>query len=99
MASQPAKNNSRWGSFLTQAVAGMEAHLDNILAEGEGSPATGRIPNKTAETPKREATPSNAPAAAAPEAKAAAPAGRSSSRPPSHCAVLTAADSNPENLE
>ena len=26
---------SRWGSFLQQAVAGVEARLDNILAEGE----------------------------------------------------------------
>lgn len=80
MANQPAKSNSRWGSFLTQAVAGMEAHLDSMLAEGEGSPATGKIANKAAETPKREATPSNAPAAAPPEPKAApAPAGKSSS--------------------
>lgn len=78
MANQPAaKGNSRWGSFLSQAVAGMEAHLDNMLAEGEGSPATGKIANKTEDTPKREATPSNAPAAAAPEPKAAA-AGTSS---------------------
>ncbi|KAF6803920.1 M protein repeat protein [Colletotrichum sojae] len=30
----PAKS-SRWGSFLQQAVAGVEARLDNILAEGE----------------------------------------------------------------
>ncbi|OLN92905.1 Protein sgm1 [Colletotrichum chlorophyti] len=30
----PAKS-SRWGSFLQQAVAGVEARLDNILAEGD----------------------------------------------------------------
>ncbi|TDZ19688.1 hypothetical protein Cob_v007376 [Colletotrichum orbiculare MAFF 240422] len=30
----PVKS-SRWGSFLQQAVAGVEARLDNILAEGE----------------------------------------------------------------
>ncbi|TQN65198.1 Protein sgm1 [Colletotrichum shisoi] len=30
----PAKS-TRWGSFLQQAVAGVEARLDNILAEGE----------------------------------------------------------------
>ncbi|KAF9869826.1 m protein repeat protein [Colletotrichum karsti] len=33
----PAKS-SRWGSFLQQAVAGVEARLDNILAEGENGP-------------------------------------------------------------
>lgn len=30
----PAKS-SRWGSLLSQAVAGVESRLDNILAEGE----------------------------------------------------------------
>jgi hypothetical protein len=34
---------ARWGSFLSQAVAGVEARLDNILAENEegagGDPA------------------------------------------------------------
>ncbi|KXH43722.1 M protein repeat protein [Colletotrichum simmondsii] len=30
----PAKS-TRWGSFLQQAVAGVEARLDNMLAEGE----------------------------------------------------------------
>lgn len=30
----PAKQNSRWGSFLQQAVAGVESRLDTILAEG-----------------------------------------------------------------
>jgi hypothetical protein len=30
---------NRWGSFLSQAVAGVEARLDNILAENEdGTP-------------------------------------------------------------
>lgn len=36
--SAPAKS-SRWGSFLQQAVAGVEARLDNILAEGENGPS------------------------------------------------------------
>ncbi|TAQ89467.1 hypothetical protein B7494_g2212 [Chlorociboria aeruginascens] len=31
----PAKQPSRWGSFLQQAVAGVESRLDNILAEGD----------------------------------------------------------------
>ena len=31
----PSKQASRWGSFLQQAVAGVESRLDTILAEGE----------------------------------------------------------------
>ena len=30
----PSKQTSRWGSFLQQAVAGVESRLDNILADG-----------------------------------------------------------------
>jgi TATA element modulatory factor len=30
----PTKQSSRWGSFLQQAVAGVESRLDNILTEG-----------------------------------------------------------------
>jgi hypothetical protein len=30
---------SRWGSFLQQAVAGVESRLDTILAEGSEEPA------------------------------------------------------------
>ena len=28
----PGKQSSRWGSFLSQAVAGIESNLDNILS-------------------------------------------------------------------
>src|SRR5438552_2093793 len=37
MASQPplSKPSSRWGSFLQQAVAGVESKLDTILADGD----------------------------------------------------------------
>jgi hypothetical protein len=37
MASQPQapKPSSRWGSFLQQAVAGVESKLDTILADGD----------------------------------------------------------------
>ena len=45
--------SARWGSFLSQAVAGVEARLDNILAEEdgaaqqkEGKPATPASPVK-----------------------------------------------------
>lgn len=40
--SGPAKQSSRWGSFLQQAVAGVESRLDNILAEGDEA----TVPNK-----------------------------------------------------
>ncbi|KAL7794578.1 TATA element modulatory factor 1 TATA binding domain-containing protein [Trichoderma ceciliae] len=32
----PGKQQSRWGSFLQQAVAGVESRLDTILAESDG---------------------------------------------------------------
>ncbi|CAD6447625.1 3e64f891-d055-4e2e-8ecd-a095b720ce09 [Sclerotinia trifoliorum] len=42
----PAKQSaSRWGSFLSQAVGGLESRLDNILAEGQEGQA-----NKPAST-------------------------------------------------
>jgi hypothetical protein len=36
MASQ-VKSTSRWGSFLQQAVAGVESRLDTILADEENA--------------------------------------------------------------
>lgn len=30
--------SSKWGSFFQQAVAGVEARLDNMLSEGEYAP-------------------------------------------------------------
>ena len=33
----PAKTTSRWGSFLQQAVAGVESRLDTILADEDGA--------------------------------------------------------------
>lgn len=35
MAAPGKPGASRWGSFLSQAVAGVESRLDNMLAEGE----------------------------------------------------------------
>jgi hypothetical protein len=35
----PAKQTSRWGSFLQQALDGVESRLDNILV-GDGPPDT-----------------------------------------------------------
>jgi TATA element modulatory factor len=53
----PGKS-SRWGSLLQQAVAGVEARLDNILAEGEGSskPATISQPPPTSLVPQTSAS-------------------------------------------
>lgn len=40
----PAKQSSRWGALLQQAVAGVESRLDNILAEdsAEGTVSTSK---------------------------------------------------------
>jgi hypothetical protein len=35
MAAPGGKASSRWGSFLQQAVAGVESRLDTILAESD----------------------------------------------------------------
>lgn len=35
----PQKQGSKWGSFLQQAVAGVESRLDNLLADGIEEPA------------------------------------------------------------
>lgn len=41
----PAKQSaSRWGSFLSQAVGGLESRLDNILAEGQEGQANRSAP-------------------------------------------------------
>ncbi|KAI8629301.1 hypothetical protein F5Y19DRAFT_96468 [Xylariaceae sp. FL1651] len=63
--SVPPKS-SRWGSFLSQAVAGVEARLDNILAEDDGpkeprepkEPAPTIVPATSLTPPTRSATPS-----------------------------------------
>ncbi|KAL2132572.1 hypothetical protein VTI74DRAFT_3627 [Chaetomium olivicolor] len=56
---------ARWGSFLSQAVAGVEARLDNILAENDGSteqqqketkPAAPPSPAKQSPGPSRTAS-------------------------------------------
>ncbi|KAI0379693.1 TATA element modulatory factor 1 TATA binding-domain-containing protein [Hypomontagnella monticulosa] len=66
--SAPQKS-SRWGSFLSQAVAGVEARLDNILAEEESAkqppsqrptrtPSTSSGTAPAAGVPHRSTTPS-----------------------------------------
>ncbi|KAI1407466.1 hypothetical protein F5Y13DRAFT_126122 [Hypoxylon sp. FL1857] len=66
--SAPQKS-SRWGSFLSQAVAGVEARLDNILAEEDAAkqpspqrptrtPSTSSTTASAGTVPTRSATPS-----------------------------------------
>ncbi|KAL7628186.1 hypothetical protein AAE478_002384 [Parahypoxylon ruwenzoriense] len=66
--SAPQKS-SRWGSFLSQAVAGVEARLDNILAEEDSAkqstpqrltrtPSASSTAASTAIAPPRSSTPS-----------------------------------------
>ncbi|RYP73763.1 hypothetical protein DL771_003476 [Monosporascus sp. 5C6A] len=62
-----APQKSRWGSFLSQAVAGVEARLDNILAEddstGNQSTTTGlRSASSSSPAPPAAASVSNLPA-------------------------------------
>jgi len=38
----PAKQSSRWGAFLQQAVAGVESRLDTILAEDHENASTSK---------------------------------------------------------
>lgn len=42
-----APRSSKWGSFFQQAVAGVEARLDNMLAEGEYAPDAIRAASRT----------------------------------------------------
>lgn len=57
-----APKRTGWGSFLSQAVAGVEARLDNILAdEGDGS------------AQQKETKPTPAPAATTPSAAKQSP--------------------------
>ncbi|KAL2756108.1 hypothetical protein ACRALDRAFT_1081896 [Sodiomyces alcalophilus JCM 7366] len=48
---------SRWGSFLSQAVAGMEAHLDSMLAEGDGSESVSKPTESSSNESITHATP------------------------------------------
>ncbi|KAH0545007.1 hypothetical protein FGG08_000933 [Glutinoglossum americanum] len=66
MASQPSKPSSRWGSFLQQAVAGVESKLDTILADGDDMPggasiaASGPKPEQPGLKPAMMALPTSA---------------------------------------
>ncbi|KAI1304724.1 TATA element modulatory factor 1 TATA binding-domain-containing protein [Xylaria venustula] len=51
-----SQKSSRWGSFLSQAVAGVEARLDNILAE-DGGPKESTTPSAASGTSPVPPTP------------------------------------------
>ncbi|TVY37717.1 TATA element modulatory factor [Lachnellula subtilissima] len=52
MAAPSKQSSSRWGSFLQQAVAGVESRLDTILAEGDEAiaPTSAKRPTPTSTT-------------------------------------------------
>ncbi|KAI0165947.1 hypothetical protein GGR57DRAFT_144031 [Xylariaceae sp. FL1272] len=58
MSAPQKPSSSRWGSFLSQAVAGVEARLDNILAEDD--------PQRAARDTRDTTTPATAAAATPP---------------------------------
>ncbi|RYO80561.1 hypothetical protein DL766_002897 [Monosporascus sp. MC13-8B] len=70
-----APQKSRWGSFLSQAVAGVEARLDNILAEDDSTgnrPTTGsRSASSSSPVPPAAASVSNPPARSTTPSKSA----------------------------
>lgn len=43
--SASSKQTSRWGSFLQQAVAGVESRLDNMLLDGVDEPTAQKKPS------------------------------------------------------
>jgi TATA element modulatory factor len=51
-------NKSRWGSFLSQAVAGVEARLDTLLADDDSSAAKQPKPaNAAGPVPQQQVKP------------------------------------------
>jgi TATA element modulatory factor len=48
---------SRWGSFLQQAVAGVESRLDTILADDDSSSAQKQSNSSKPQEKKNEVTP------------------------------------------
>ncbi|KAK1778265.1 TATA element modulatory factor 1 TATA binding-domain-containing protein [Copromyces sp. CBS 386.78] len=60
MASPAKQASSRWGSFLSQAVAGVEAKLDTILADDYDDTAQQSKESKPAATPPPAASPAKA---------------------------------------
>ncbi|OAQ98921.1 hypothetical protein LLEC1_01087 [Akanthomyces lecanii] len=66
----PNKSSSRWGSFLSQAVAGVESRLDNILTEEDGGSNASKTQQQPKPQPQMQAP---TPASAVPAAAKASP--------------------------
>lgn len=49
--SASSKQTSRWGSFLQQAVAGVESRLDNMLLDGVDEPTAQKKPSASTPPP------------------------------------------------
>ena len=64
---------SKWGSFLTSAVAGVESRLDNMLSEAEGG--IGVDDSRDSTTERRKQPERQAPMSAGPAMKAATSTG------------------------
>ncbi|KPM40013.1 hypothetical protein AK830_g6572 [Neonectria ditissima] len=97
MAAPGKQASSRWGSFLSQAVAGVESRLDNMLTEGEeaerqrqqGLAKTGAA--SKASQPAQQAKPAAKPAPALTAATKAAPSSRANDRLQARLAKAVAA--------
>ncbi|KAI5462977.1 TATA element modulatory factor 1 TATA binding-domain-containing protein [Mariannaea sp. PMI_226] len=82
MAAPGKPTGSRWGSFLSQAVAGVESRLDNMLTEGEdGDPLARQATVKPVAKPAaNNAPPPAQPAPKPAPATRATPSSRSNDR-------------------
>ncbi|KAI1840499.1 hypothetical protein JX266_013285 [Neoarthrinium moseri] len=69
--SAPSKPSSRWGSFLSQAVAGVEARLDTILAEEDQQDGAAPVAKQPPSRPSSAASTANKPASASASARSA----------------------------
>ena len=77
----PNKSSSRWGSFLSQAVAGVESRLDNILTEEDGGSNAPKTQQQPKPQPQMQApTPASAVPAAAKASPSKAPFSERQSR-------------------
>ncbi|KAK7416094.1 hypothetical protein QQX98_005422 [Neonectria punicea] len=97
MAAPGKQASSRWGSFLSQAVAGVESRLDNMLTEGEEAErqrqqglAKSGAANKAAQ-PAQQAKPAAKPAPVFTAATKTAPSSRANDRLQARLAKAVAA--------
>jgi TATA element modulatory factor len=72
----PGKSSTRWGSFLSNAVAGMESRLDNMLTEAEEQQLQEKEKEKERQQPQAQAPMSAAAAKASSTASGKASPGK-----------------------